>query len=239
MASVRRVVSSSRVDGARIVLDDRAAHYVGHVLRLAAGATVDVMDGDGRVSRGTLEFVDGIASVRDVVEVAGHASSSGVTLCVALIKAQRFEWIVEKAAELGVDAVVPIITERTVIRPEDGRVEKKLERWQRISDEAVRQCEGPRRVEVRAPLRFVQAVADFGAHAIFADETARNGAWDAVGDDAVALFIGPEGGFTGGEREALREAGARGVGLGPRLLRAETATVAALAMLGGRRWGLL
>lgn len=239
MAAVRRIVSTSPLIDGRIVLDARAAHYAGHVLRLVDGVTVDVLDASGEVARGTLRFGRDEVVVEGAERLRSESSGSGVVLYAALIKAARFEWLVEKAAELGVEAIVPMVTARTVIRPEDGRVEKKLERWQRIADEAVRQCEGPRRVTVRAPASFGQAVAEGGASGIFADETARNGAWDAVDEGRGSLFVGPEGGFSDEERAALRASGALAVGLGPRLLRGETAAVAALAILGATRWGLV
>jgi 16S rRNA (uracil1498-N3)-methyltransferase len=158
-----------------------------------------------------------------------------ITLCAALIKFDRFEWIVEKATELGVDQIQPVETARS----EKGLFEasrKRSERWVRIARESSQQS---RRVRVPAILpaqRFAAALTQPADHRYFLDEAGappflRALPADRIPAAAVALLIGPEGGWTEAERQAACLAGWQPVSLGPQILRAETATAAAVAIL--------
>jgi len=160
-----------------------------------------------------------------------------VTLCAALIKFDRFEWIVEKATELGVERILPVHATRT----EKGLFEasaKRRERWERIAREASQQSRRTHLPEILPAVRFEHSLAvEAGCRYFLEKETAPPllGILPATraGADRVALLAGPEGGWTGAERSLARSAGWRAASLGPTVLRAETAVVAALGIVVG------
>ncbi len=161
-----------------------------------------------------------------------------VTLYLALIKFDRFEWAVEKATELGVTRIVPV----AAIRSERGLFEggqKRVERWRRIAHEASEQSRRLRVPEIDAPGKMTAALNDGSVHRFWCDE--RPGApsladaFQPSPGDSTALLIGPEGGWTDPERAQFDAAGWRGVSLGSLVLRAETAVCAALAVIA-QRW---
>lgn len=158
-----------------------------------------------------------------------------IALCAALIKFDRFEWMIEKATELGVDSILPVET----VRSEKGLLEasrKRLERWQRMAREASQQARRVRAPEILPATRWQAALAGAVGHRYFLEETAappllRTLPQDRVPLAQVALLTGPEGGWTDAERQAAASAGWQAVSLGPQVLRAETASLAALAVI--------
>ncbi len=214
-------------DGARIELDATQANYLGNVLRLKQGAELLLFDGSSG------EWLTRIAEVgkkRMTLAVAGKTrepeSIPDVWLAFAPVKRAQTDWLIEKATELGAARLLPVITERTIVE----RV--KLERLQAIAIEAAEQCGRTRLPDIGEPM----PLADFLKHRdalrtlYFADEGGGEWAADAFTAGRCAILTGPEGGFTGQERAAIRSApNAVAVSLGPRILRAETAALAALA----------
>ncbi len=240
--SARRVVLSAPVpEAARAVaLDERAAHYVGHVLRLAAGGAVELVDGSGRLHAARLAWREGVAYAVDLEVIAQAEATLACVVVASLIKQSRWEWLLEKCCELGATHVVPLEAARSVVRIE-GRAAAKVERWQRICDETAKQCQRADPPRVEAPCGMVAAIArTAGMTRIEFDEVTRLGGWNELdAGGPIALFVGPEGGLTEAEKLALRQAGAATLGLGRHLLRAETAVCAALAAVRLRRDGLL
>lgn len=157
-----------------------------------------------------------------------------VTLCAALIKFDRFEWIVEKATELGVERILPVEATRT----EKGLFEasrKRTERWERIARESSQQSRRARLPEILPAVRFEAALATEAGVRLFLDEESAPPLLRALPGrlESAAFLLGPEGGWTDRERELASAAGWSAVSLGPQVLRAETAAVAALAVLIG------
>jgi 16S rRNA (uracil1498-N3)-methyltransferase len=158
-----------------------------------------------------------------------------ITLCAALIKFDRFEWIVEKATELGVEQIQPVESART----EKGLFEasgKRSERWVRIARESSQQSRRVRVPDILPAQRFASVLAHPAAQRYFLDEAGtvpflRVLPAERILSATVALLIGPEGGWTEVERQAACSAGWQPVSVGPQILRAETATAAALAVL--------
>ena len=154
-----------------------------------------------------------------------------LVLCQALLKADRFEWVLQKGTELGVGAFVPLITRR-VVAGRDGAA-AKLERWRRIVTEAAEQSGRTRVPALRAPVPLGTALAMPGARVMCWEQYAGPGLRDvlvAAGDGPLCLFIGPEGGFAPEEAAEAQRVGARLVSMGPRILRSETAAIAAAAL---------
>ena len=155
-----------------------------------------------------------------------------IVLCAAIIKFDRFEWIVEKATELGVESILPVETTRV----EKGLFEasrKRAERWQRIARESSQQARRARLPELLPAARFEAALQTAADCRIFLEEAAAPPMLSVVAPRAetVALLLGPEGGWTDRERELAAAAGWSAASLGPQVLRAETAATAALAVV--------
>jgi 16S rRNA (uracil1498-N3)-methyltransferase len=158
-----------------------------------------------------------------------------LVLYQALIKGQRFDWVLEKGTEVGVSSFVPVVSSRSVVRPAEASA-SRLERWQRIVTEAAEQSGRSRLPQVSPPVTFADALASApglrllpweGEH----DITLREALTAEGPPEAVSLFIGPEGGFPTEEVEMARQQGVRTVSLGPRILRAETAGIVAAALV--------
>jgi len=238
MARRRFFVDQVRSGAAEIT--GESAQHLTRVLRVETGQTFEITD-NSRVWLATVA-----SARRDLVrfevteELDPGPPAPEVTLYLALIKFDRFEWAVEKATELGVTRIVPV----AAVRSERGLFEggqKRVERWRRIAQEASEQSRRLRVPEVDAPVKMNQAVGDASTHRFWCDE--RPGAPPLVDaflpqpGDSTSLLIGPEGGWTDPERSQFATAGWRGVSLGPLVLRAETAVCAALAVIA-QKWAV-
>lgn len=234
--------------GRSLELPDDAAHYVRDVLRKSAGDALEIIDGTGRRLRARLQTLSS-RSVRAAVheDEASELNESPLSLVLfqAIPKGDRWRWVLEKATELGVDRLVPLETKRTVVDIGDDKVESKLARWKRIARSAARQCGRVRIPALRAPLDVGSALqlpeaerpVSFVPHPGTGSPRLSDVTLDTAAErPGVALWIGPEGGWTDGELDALRDGGGRLVALGPRTLRTETAGVCAAA-IAQSRWG--
>jgi len=213
-----------------------AAHQIARVLRLRSGDRVAVLDGRGTLYHVVLEHVGRDEALGRVVgqEVATGEPNIAVTLYAALIKGERFEWILQKSTELGVSRFVPMVTERTVIR--DLPSSYRQERWVRIVQEAAEQCGRARVPEVTAPVSFVAACTQAAATDVSLiawegeHQCSLADVWGDRRPRTLALMVGPEGGFAADEAERARAWGIVPFSLGPRVLRAETAAIVAVTL---------
>ena len=231
----RLFVDETLAEGARLTLDGAAANYLANVLRLRAGAGVRLFD--DRTGEWLATIVE--AGRRSVAIVVGERLGPreplpDLWLLFAPIKRGRIDWLVEKATELGVARLVPVLTRRTVV----DRL--NLERLRAHVVEAAEQCGRTALTELAAPQKLESLLALWPSdrHLFFADEAGGEPLNAAAGP--AAILIGPEGGFADGERAAIRAlAQARPISLGPRILRADTAALAAIAlwMASAGDWG--
>ncbi|MEY8688597.1 MAG: 16S rRNA (uracil(1498)-N(3))-methyltransferase [Leptothrix sp. (in: b-proteobacteria)] len=221
------------------------------VLRLQPGDALTLFNGQGGEHSATVTRM-GRSAV--AVQLTAHQAierelACAVTLVVAMPANDRFDWLVEKATELGVAHIEPVHSERSVLRLSAERAEKKRDHWQGVATAAAEQC-GRTRVPSIAPVRKLSQVVDLEAtHADplrlllawtdaqplrerWADSQRANAVTAASRPCAVRLFSGPEGGFTDTEEQALRSIGALPTQLGARILRSETAPLAALSWIG-------
>jgi 16S rRNA (uracil1498-N3)-methyltransferase len=214
-------------------------HHLAHVLRISAGDPVEVFDGRGRAFEAKVERVgeDSLDLVLGAQQ-SDTATARSITIVQGLPKGDKLEWIVEKATELGATAVAPVETSRAIVKLDAARGEKKRERWQRIAEEASRQCGRADVTEVLAPRPLIEAVDALaeGTRVLVLDEEERSvrlgQALDAINASTpVALVIGPEGGLARDEVDALVGRGAVAVTLGRNILRTETAALAALSVM--------
>lgn len=223
----RLFVRSLLSEGAHVELDAAQANYIGNVMRLGEGAELMVFDGESG------EWLASIAETGKkrmalCVERKTREPETipDVWLAFAPVKRAQTDWLVEKATELGVARLLPVITQRTIAE----RV--KLERLGGIAIEATEQCGRTRLPEIAEPASLKQLLADREPERqlYFADEGGGEEAVTAFARGPALILVGPEGGFTDEERRHVRRAeNAVPISLGPRILRAETAALAALA----------
>lgn len=213
-------------EGTRVELAPDQANYLGNVLRMGEGAELLVFDGQsGEWLAQIAEASKKRMTLRIVHLTREPESIPDVWLAFAPIKRQATDWLVEKATELGVSRLVPVITRRTIVE----RV--KLERLQSIAIEAAEQCGRTRLPGISEPFPLQDFLdhRDAARTLYFADESGGEWAPDAFTPGPCVILTGPEGGFTDDERTEIRSApNAIPVSLGPRILRAETAALAAL-----------
>lgn len=217
-----------------LTLEGENAHHAGRVLRLRPGEAVTLCDGQGTDYDCTVVSVEKEAVVCRVADchAARTEPKQRLTLFMALPKSDKMDFIVQKAVELGAREIVPYLSKNCVSRPD--KTEKKVERWQKIAVEAAKQSGRGYLPAVGAVIPFAQAVerAAQSETGLFFYENETIGLRDALADgvgDSVSLVIGPEGGFAPEEGALAVQMGLKSVSLGTRILRCETAPVAALA----------
>lgn len=225
--------------GGEVALPDALAHHALRVLRLRDGEAVVLFDGSGGEVEARLA-VRGKAVFAQLGEARAveRESPLRIVLVQALASGDKMDWVVQKAVELGAHAVQPVQAERSVLRLAGERADKRVAHWQQVAVAACEQCGRNRVPEIR-PL---QALAPWlGAHRdalnyVLAPGGAAGFADEPEPKDVVHLLVGPEGGWSEVEIAAFDAAGCHRVRLGPRVLRTETAGLAAVAALQAR-WG--
>ena len=224
----RLFVDAPLGEGVELMLEAAQAHYLTGVLRLGAGAKVKLFD--DRSGEWLAEIGEGgkrRLALRVAERLRERETVPDLWLLFAPIKRGRIDWLVEKATELGVARLVPLITRRTIV----DRV--NLQRLRAHAIEAAEQCERTALPELEEPTSLNALIRDWpaGRTLYFADEHGGEPLARAAAPGPAAILIGPEGGFTDEERAAIQGlAQARPVSLGPRILRADTAALAAVAL---------
>lgn len=224
------------LQGGTLVLRGEEAHHLVRVRRHRQGEVVEVVDGAGNWYRVRIEAVERDQVRAQILDRQQDRGESPVrlTLAAALVRGQRFDFLVEKATELGVAVLVPLLTERGVVRPGS---EHKPARWEHLARAALKQCGRSRLPLIAAPAALgavVRAGVEEGQQVLLA--------MPAEGDDLrrclegrpaerLVLAVGPEGGFSPGEAEEARRQGARIFSWGKRVLRSETAGMVLAALV--------
>ncbi len=232
----RFFVPPQAVAEGRVRFSPAQARQLARVLRLGPGDRVLALDNAGVEYEVALEQVgQGVVEGRICAErPASGEPRTAVTLYLAPLRGEHFEWAVQKATELGVAAIVPLALRRVVAVPRAGG-ENRLARWRRIAQEAAEQCRRGRIPQISAPQPLAEALSFEGVALVPWEGEAATALEAAASRLApgrpVALYIGPEGGFAAEEVQLARQAGAMLVSLGPRTLRAETAAVVALTIV--------
>jgi 16S rRNA (uracil1498-N3)-methyltransferase len=221
-----------------VTLDAKESHHALSVLRVKPGEVVELLDGQGGSFQGIIAGTEKgrvQVAIRAVSETQ-TASSVRLTLAASVIKPERMEWMVQKACELGAAAIVPLISERTVVRLSRERWKGKVERWQKIASQTCKQCgqaTEPKIQEVAEFKKFAAALAPYDLtliptlavpapslyHSLNANKSAQS----------VLVLIGPEGDFSPNEVKQALASGAQAVSLGPLVMRSETAALYALS----------
>jgi 16S rRNA (uracil1498-N3)-methyltransferase len=227
----RRFFVSSQLQPGMLSLRGDELHHLVRVLRIGVGDTVTLFDGTGNEAEAAVIQVADDAVVLSVgaARPAGSESEIELVLAMAVPKGDRFGWLVEKATELGVRRLVPLLTERSVVIPGDG----KLDKMRRTIIEACKQCRRAQLMVLDEPQEWPAFVASVASATAFwvahpSGAPLHRNQLSAAGH--IAAAIGPEGGFTDREIEQAAESGATLISLGPRILRIETAALAVAAL---------
>jgi 16S rRNA (uracil1498-N3)-methyltransferase len=217
------------------------AHHLTRVLRVEAGQKFEISD-NIQVHLAEVETArKDLVSFRILERIDAAEPLIHTALFASLIKFERFEWLIEKATELGVSALTPVRAERSEKGLEAAAL-KRLSRWKRIAREASEQSRRARLPDIEAPIDLAEVLRSGRSDRCYAlDEAEAPPILSAFPEtrqagDRVALLVGPEGGWTDREREAIAAAGWTAVSLGGQILRAETAAIAALAIVNAC-WG--
>ncbi len=217
------------------------ARHIRKVLRLRPGARVRVTDGRGQTADARIQAVE---SERVLVEILAPLTSIAtgtpeLTVAQAMLKDRKMDGLIRALTELGITAWIPFVSARSVAQPDHRRLQGRQARWARIAREAVKQC-GRRRqpqIQIAGGLADIIAAAEgFNRRIMFWEDAGGlpgrpQGESDPPGGANTILIIGPEGGFTAEEADAARRAGFQLSSLGPRILRSETATLAAVTLV--------
>lgn len=237
----RFFVEPSQIEGNRIHITGQDVHHISHVLRCKSGEQIAVSNGDRR------EYTCYIEEIRED-EVLAHVMYSQETdmelpcrvyLFQGLAKGEKMEWIIQKAVELGAWEIIPVASSRCVVRYDDKKAAKKVVRWQQISESAAKQSKRLCVPEIHPVCSFKNALEyardcevklipyelaeDIGKTKEIVESIAPG--------ESVAIFIGPEGGFTEEEVEMAKACGITPITLGKRILRTETAGMTLLSIL--------
>lgn len=213
------------IPGATLTIAGDEFHHAAHAVRIRESEPVEIFDGKGTSATAKVAAV-GRDSI--VVEIGALLDSreakSSITLAMAIIQLDKFELVLQKATELGVRAIVPLVTDRAEVRPE--RYRGKRERWEKIVFEAVKQSGRASTPLVHEPAPFNEVTGRGGLRIVFDADAEESPLPSQAGE--LTLFIGPEGGWSDDELAIAREHGCAFQRLGARRLRAETAAIAAL-----------
>ena len=217
-------------------IEGDAANHIARVLRLEPGDALTVFDGRGGEHAAR---IDAIRKGAVVVEVQEQATSNresplSLTLAQGVSRGERMDWVVQKATELGVTRIVPVLTERTVVKLDSRQSERKVQHWQGISVAACEQSGRTRVPEIAAPQPLEACVRGFdaGATRVLLSPSGSLRIADLKREQGgVVVLIGPEGGLAESEQQSALDAGFVAVRVGPRVLRTETAAIAALTLL--------
>jgi 16S rRNA (uracil1498-N3)-methyltransferase len=232
-----------RCAGTTLRLDGPEAHHALHVLRVKRGELVTILDGAGN------EFMCAVENcARNVIELSVSLknftppSPCSLTLLQAVPKGKIIEGIIQKAVELGVNRIVPILSERVVTQLDDDHAAGKREKWQTVASEAIKQCGATWLPKIEIPMTIGQFLArkeQFDLSLIGSLQKERRHPRDVLREfeakhkrlpQSVGVWIGPEGDFTPDELQAVQNSGALPISLGPLVLRVETAAIYCLSI---------
>ncbi len=230
------------VQGDTIVFDSELAHHMGKVLRLSPGEQVTVCTGDGMVYVAVLEQFHKDSVTAHILETLDNQKETDVQIVLyqGMPKGDKLELIIQKCTELGISAVIPVETSRSIVHLDSSKAAKKIDRWQKIAHEASQQS---KRVQVPTVGPYLswkqclqQLLQDDGLTIIFWEDEQTQSLKALLKSQPqkpqkINLIVGPEGGLSEGEVNQLRQIGAVSASLGKRILRTETAGLAGAAII--------
>ena len=223
--------------GREVELPVQAGEHIARVLRLERGHPLRLFNGDGGEYAGELASLakrSVTARVLEAAEATERESPLRITLGQGIARGEKMDWILQKATELGVARIVPLATDRTEVKLDAERAERRMAHWDAVIASACEQCGRNRLPELAEPVKLADWAAQLGDDAglrLALDPHGARRARDLPVGSVATLAVGPEGGLSEHDLVTLGQAGFQGLGLGPRILRTETAGLAALAAL--------
>ncbi|NRD80807.1 16S rRNA (uracil(1498)-N(3))-methyltransferase [Bacillus sp. BRMEA1] len=241
---MQRYFVKQRANNGRFFIDEDDYHHIVKVMRMQPGDEIICVDPDGNQAVCTLAEITDERVVADVVQWSEEHSELPISVTIAsgLPKGDKLEWIIQKGTELGAHQFIPFSASRSVVKWDEKKSEKKVERWRKIAKEAAEQSHRQHVPEVVKPLSFKELLAESNKFqyklAAFEDES-RNGEVSVFSStlnqikpgESLLMVFGPEGGLAEQEVHILRDNGFLLCGLGPRILRTETAPLYSLAAI--------
>jgi len=239
MRLTRCHVDSDLRNGSTLTLPDASANHLARVLRLREGDACVLFNGDGHDYDARITAISKRGVLAEIVGMRAIENESPlhVTLLQGIARGEKMDLILQKATELGVSAIIPVMAERTEVKLDAERTEKRVAHWRSVIASACEQSGRARLPPLASPAALIDAARsiDAGATKLTLDPTGDVSlATVQVAAGAVVVAIGPEGGWSPRDRDALSAAGFIGLRLGPRILRTETAGLAAIAALQSR-----
>jgi 16S rRNA (uracil1498-N3)-methyltransferase len=227
-------------EGATVTLQPEPSKHLSQVLRLGHGDRLLLFNGDGRDYAGVIESAGRAAAAVRIEQVGEPEPPAAleIKLAIGVSKGERMDLALQKAVELGVSSLAPLFTERSVVRLRDERLDKRVQHWRGVIIAACEQSGRRRLPSLAEPMRLSDWLAEAPPGALLLDHRASLpiAALAPPPDQRLTLLVGPEGGLAPKEREAAHDRGLIGVRMGPRILRTETAPLAAIAAIQAL-WG--
>lgn len=239
MRTIRSYIDSPLAPGIEMALPETIGNHLVRVLRLKTGDVFNLFNGDGNDYPAEITGVDKKGAKARILSchAVGNESPLRIHLYQSIARGEKMDWILQKATELGVSAFTPMVSDRTEVKLDSERSDRKLNHWQGVIRSACEQSGRAILPALRPPISINQmnGAVKLG-QAYYLDPEAAEGIDGLVPDTAfeLTLAIGPEGGFSERDIRLLQTAGFRGLRIGPRILRTETAGIAAIAALQSR-----
>ena len=235
----RFFVLADQIRAGLITLMGRDVRHIQRVLRLGVGDHIECLDGQGYVYKVKLTHVEAEHVVGEIVDSykADSEPDLQVTIAQGIPKGERWDFVLQKCSEVGATVFQPLFTERTIVNIASEQLPHKMERWQKIVQEAAEQSQRSVAPRVLAPMTlkdWLQNLSEFEL-VIVAWENEEEESLRQILDEApdlkrLAIIVGPEGGFSSAEIDLIKQVGGRTVSIGPRILRSETASVVLLSL---------
>lgn len=221
------------------IIEGEDVKHISKVLRCRIGEELEICDNDNNEYICEITNIDKSQVELNIIEVVDIKRESDLKIKVyqGLPKGPKMEMILQKLTEVGVDEIILVQTKRTVVKVDDKKEDKKIERWERIIYEAAKQSKRGKIPKLRGVLSFKEALADMKENdfniAPYENERTKSIKQAIKGVDIknIGVFVGPEGGFEDTEIKAIEEIGGQSVSLGPRILRTETASLVASSIV--------
>ncbi|HRG17274.1 MAG TPA: 16S rRNA (uracil(1498)-N(3))-methyltransferase [Pseudomonadota bacterium] len=238
MRRIRLFIDQPLQAGHGVTLSEAATNHAVRVLRLREGDAVTLFNGDGHDYSGEISLGKREARVQiGRVDAVDNESPLAITLVQAIARGEKMDLILQKATELGVVRILPVTSDRTEVKLDEDRADKRILHWQRVLESACEQCGRAQVPQVESPLTLERAARllaeESDTKLVLHPDGGRPLSQIACGE-AATIAIGPEGGFSDRDLAVLDQAGFRRITLGPRVLRTETAGLAAIAALQTR-----
>lgn len=235
----RFFVPDSNLNGDKIIITGTDVKHISRVLRLNPGEKIDVVVSEGKEFEAVIREITNKEVLCQVISAKKVSTEPPIviTLYQGLPKSDKMELVIQKATEVGISRVVPVVCERTVVKLDDKKAKERQVRWQRIAEEAAKQSRRTAIPEVSTPITFAKAVSQINSDSFAImpwEEHTGTGLKEILKEVSVnniAIFIGPEGGLTEVEADLAQNNGIHLVSLGPRILRTETAGIVSVAIV--------